>query len=448
MPSQLHFVKIGVALLAFSNLLIASNHGSCCQSHDLWIDKDEDENYIARHECSFVQAGNAFLMFGGRESSQRLDLYDFQKNKWSLGKEAPKEFNHFQATYYQGFVWVIGAFKDNNFPRETPEESVWLYDPSADEWIQGPEIPEHRRRGGAGLVVYNDKFYLIGGNTIGHDGGYVNWFDEYNPQTNEWTELPPASQARDHFHAAILNGVLYASGGRKSGGEGGFFSPLIDVVDTYNFATGKWSTLNENLPTPRAAPGIAVFKDQLFVMGGEGEERGPAYKIVEAYNPEKGVWSRMADMLYARHGTQAIVSGKGIYIAGGSPKRGGGRQLNMEVYSHDSPEPYLVTPSRLISAEEISVAVGTSIAISLEATVGNAGCFINKVDLKGNNAKNFSIQSDIDQTLILANSKRTLTIKNNGPANQKKAYLLITYNGTQELIINLASSLTTEKISS
>ena len=148
-----------------------------------WLDMNEDENYTARHECSFVQAGDKFIMFGGRESAQKLDLYDFKSNSWNTAKSrAPKEFNHFQATFHKGFVWVIGSFKTNKFPREIPEDNIWLYHPPTDTWIQGPEIPEDRRRGGAGLVVYNNKFYLIGGNTIGHDGGFVNWFDEYDPK--------------------------------------------------------------------------------------------------------------------------------------------------------------------------------------------------------------------------------------------------------------------------
>jgi hypothetical protein len=31
---------------------------------DVWIDKAEDESYTARHECSFVQAGDKFYLFG------------------------------------------------------------------------------------------------------------------------------------------------------------------------------------------------------------------------------------------------------------------------------------------------------------------------------------------------------------------------------------------------
>lgn len=55
-------------------------------------------------------------------------------------------------------------------------------------------------------------------------------------------------------------------------------------------------------------------------MGGEGEKPGPAYKIVEAYNPKTDKWTVKVPMHYPRHGTQAILSGKGVYITAGSPE--------------------------------------------------------------------------------------------------------------------------------
>lgn len=61
-------------------------------------------------------------------------------------------------------------------------------------------------------VVNDDVFYLIGGNTIAHNGGYVLWFDAYDPKNITWKVLENASQKRDHFHAAVIDGILYAVG--------------------------------------------------------------------------------------------------------------------------------------------------------------------------------------------------------------------------------------------
>ena len=234
-----------------------------------WNDQTDDENYTARHECSFVQAGDKFYLFGGRENSTTLDVYDYQAKTWSqIANSAPAEFNHFQALEYQGLIWVIGAFKTNGFPNEAPADYVWAYNPATDEWIQGPEIPAGRKRGSAGLVVHNGKFYVIAGNTIGHNGGYIPWFDEFDPATGKWTALPDSPRARDHFHAAVIGEKLYIAGGRLSGGPGGTFAPLIAEVDVFDFITGTWSTVPD-LPTPRAAASVASFKGELYVIGGE-----------------------------------------------------------------------------------------------------------------------------------------------------------------------------------
>lgn len=288
-------------------------------------------------------------------------------------------------------------------------------------------------------MVYQDKFYLVGGNTIGHDGGFVNWFDEYDPKNNTWTVLENAPQARDHFHAAIIDNTLYAPGGRQSGGESGVFGPLPSIVDTYDFDTKKWAELEKPLPTPRAAPGIIVFNNELLVMGGEGEEPGPAYKLVEAYNPTTGNWSRKADMNYARHGTQAILSGNGIYVAGGSPNRGGGNQLNMEVYNKDDPQGEAITASKLDTPLGISIESGATKKIVINNRGGNTSSFIRSAEITGSEKDNFQINSDVDLTLVGANEQFEIEIKHLGKNAYESAVLRIVYNEDIEKEIKLFS---------
>ena len=78
-----------------------------------WIDLNENESYTARHECSFVQAGNKMYLFGGRESPRKMDTYDYASNTWSTSDmpDTGLDFNHFQAIEYEGLIWVIGAYR-------------------------------------------------------------------------------------------------------------------------------------------------------------------------------------------------------------------------------------------------------------------------------------------------------------------------------------------------
>jgi len=410
-----------------------------------WINKNENTNYVQRHECSFVQSGDRFIMFGGREQAKRLDIYNYTNNTWSQGAQAPLEFNHFQATQYDGWVWVIAAFKTNNFPNETPAENVYLYHPDLNIWVQGPTIPQNRRRGGAGLVLHNDKFYVVAGNRQGHNGGYVNQFDEYDPVNNTWKALKNAPRARDHFSAVVINNKLYAASGRLSGGPGGVFAPLVAEVDVYDFNTNNWSTLpsSRNLPTPRAGASVVNFENELFVIGGEGAQSGPSFKKVEAYNPMSNSWTAKPNMNFSRHGTQAIVSGPGIHIAGGSPVRGGGRQHNMEVYQSDRPTGAAIKASTLNAVTSVTFSGIESKNIAVSSSSGNAGNFITKIALTGPNANDFSLQTNLEKHFIKSGTSQNISVMSNTSAFNKTANLIITYDNNKKVTISLKTETTT-----
>jgi N-acetylneuraminic acid mutarotase len=401
-----------------------------------WIDKAEDEAYTARHECSFVQAGDRFYLFGGRENARTLDTYDYAADTWTTSASAPIPFNHFQAVEYQGLVWVIGAFETNSFPNETPADSVYVFDPAHDVWMEGPEVPAGRKRGSAGLVVHDDRFYVVAGNTIGHNGGYIPWFDELDPRTGVWTTLSDAPRARDHFHAAVADGKLYAVGGRLSGGAGGTFAPLIGEVDVYDFATNSWSTAPNNLPTPRAAAAVALFDQEILVIGGEGN--GQAYQTVEALDPFSQTWSTLDSLNFARHGTQAIVSGLGVYVTAGSPNQGGGNQRNMEVYGADVPSGDANVAGVLSAPLEAAIGTIRPGSIGLSHVSGNQGVFVNSVSLSGPDAAHFSILSPVlDQVLVLRGEQRDLVVAYTGNFAGASASLDVIYSGGEALQVAL-----------
>ena len=308
--------------------------------------------------------------------------------------------------------------------------------------MEGPEIPADRRRGGAGLAVYGDKFYLVAGNRQGHNGGYIAWFDEYDPYTGEWTVLDDAPRARDHFHAAVVGDKLYAAGGRLSGGPGGTFAPLIPEVDVFDFASGTWSTLppESNLPTPRAGTATAVFDGKIMVIGGEGN--GLAYDTVEGLDPNTGQWQTLASLNHRRHGTQAIVSGAGVYVAAGSPNQGGGNQRNMEVYNADAPTGEPSVACALSAPEQAVVLSGAPRAISLEHVVGNVGAFITNVSLTGENAADFLVTTPGggDPFLIPVGGARDILLEYIGTAPLSSAMLDVNYNGQQTASVEITGS--------
>ncbi len=413
-----------------------------------WSVKGEEENYTGRHECGFVQAGDKFYLLGGRESS-RVEVFDYTTNTWSDLGDAPLNLNHFQAVEYQGLIWVIGALTDDNFPNDIPADHIWIFNPTEASWIQGPEIPQSRKRGAAGLVMYNDVFYVVGGNTNGHAGGYVPWFDAYDPATGDWTQLVDAPNARDHFYASVIDNKLYALSGRLSGGEGGVFAPTIPEVDVYDFVTQSWETLAQtsNIPTPRTGPSVAVFNEKLMVMGGSVKSENvygtlvtnDVLKITEEFDPVSQTWKRLADTNFKRRATQAIVSGTSIYMASGSDITAGGTQKNMEFYGEDNPAGIPLVASTLSAPTSLSIMPNNVASLLLEPNNGNVGIFITSMEISGDQAADFSIDMGaLTNSLLMPNSEHVVDIAYNGDGNAS-AILTINYGASNQLTINLES---------
>ena len=427
------------AIALYGAVLISCASSIGIASANTWLDLDESEDYTARHEASFVQAGDRFYLFGGRENPQTVDTYDYQQDSWTRSASTPIPFNHFQATEYQGLIWVIGAFKDNGFPREQPAEYIYTYDPANDVWIQGREIPAERRRGSTGLVNYQGKFYVVGGNTIGHDGGYVPWFDVFDPETGTWTALADAPNSRDHFHATVANDKLYVAGGRLSGGPGGTFAPLIASVDVYDFATQTWTTLpaSGDLPTPRAGTSTVTFQGNVVVIGGEGN--GQAYDTVEQLNPLTNLWTEIASLNHARHGTQALVSGEGIFTLVGSPRQGGGRQHNLEAFNSGLPVGDASTAASLQFTEtEIVLNSSEPQVLTVEHVAGSQGALITSIELNGNNASSFVLtEQAVLPNLVLPQASKNIVIAANNAINGDFASLTISYDNGASTDVDL-----------
>lgn len=414
-----------------------------------WTLLQENTNYTARHECSFVQAGDQFYLFGGRESPRNVDVYDYSLDQWeTLTDSAPRDFNHLQAVEYQGLIWVLGGFRTNSFPDELAQEYVWIFDPTNSQWYQGPEIPVSRRRGSAGLVVYENKFYLIGGNTNGHNSGSVAWVDRFDPLSGSWESLNDAPRPRDHFQATLIGDKIFLAGGRLTGGTGGYFKPLIPEVDVLDLSTMQWSTLPQaaNLPTPRGGSAAVNFQGKLVVIGGEvenesvyGQTVNDALKITEQLDPVTNSWERLEDLNAERHGTQAIVSGPGVIITSGSPNKGGGNQKNMEYLGHFQPVGNSLEVASLTGPANFQLTDQENANLELQSSGGNSvGGWITTIDITGANADNFNVLSPSTLPLLVPSGQNIgVEMTYDGSSESAQANLEITYSGGQTLSIPL-----------
>lgn len=282
----------------------------------------------ARHEAGMVDYKDKLYLMGGRRINP-TSVFDPHTNTWTEKSATPIELHHFQPVVFKDAIYLIGAMT-GTWPNETPVARVIIYYPERDEYVYGDSIPKHRRRGGAGAVVYNNKIYLIGGITHGHMKGYKPWFDEYNPETGEWKTLADAPNARDHFQAVVVDNKLYAFAGRTTSKISDQDMTLtVSHGNVYNFKTQKWEAVTNNLaiPTMRAGNFAFAWNNSIIIGGGETAEQVDAHNEVEAYNSNTKLWSKWPSLTQGRHGTGFAVIGNYVYTASGCGKHGGEPEL-------------------------------------------------------------------------------------------------------------------------
>ena len=149
--------------------------------------------------------------------------------------------------------------------------------------------------------------------------------------------LTKAPHIRDHFPAIVVDGKLYCVGGRNTSVHypdnfGGFFNPTMPYVDVYDFAKDVWYTLENELPAPTAAGSLVQLGNKLIYIGGEGKQ-AQAYNQAQCLDLTTGEWAQLAPLNTGRHGSGAVVYNSDVYIAAGSPVKGGGALTSIEVFS-------------------------------------------------------------------------------------------------------------------
>jgi hypothetical protein len=314
--------KYLVALLFFG----ASTAFAQVDADTRWLSVITADESMAtpRHEAHAVSANGKIYLMGGR-GQRPVEVYDPVANSWRNLGNPPLEIHHFQPVVIGQEIYAIAAFTCC-YPDEPSIADIHVFDTLTETWsIQG-SMPASRVRGAAAAVVWQGDIYVLGGNTSGHNGGAVAWFDRYDPQTGSWQILADAPEARDHFAAVIIAGQLVAAGGRATT-QPDPYANTIAATDIYDFSVGAWRT-GADIPSPRAGAVAAAAGDELIVAGGEGSTQGAAFAETEAYNLTTNRWRSLQPLLTPRHSGGAAVMGSTWHVIAGNLTRGGGQETN------------------------------------------------------------------------------------------------------------------------
>ena len=333
-----------------------------------------------------------FLLIAGvacltPESSVTGDPVEEVSDSWEVRADIPYRVQEIYPALHQGRIYLAGGLSpDVDAADQGISDRVYVYDPAADQWSEGPSLPEPRHH--PYLVSTGAELFAIGGFVAANGGRWSastdilrldeasgSWLkvaELLTPQSEtvaayvggliyiatgraptgsanaEWNDQgdvaslqvfdtesygvafsATASVPRNSGAGAVIDGKLYVVGGRVVGGGN------VATNEVFDPATGTWTTL---APMPKAQGGIAAaaLDGRLYVFGGEffGGGGGGVHRESWVYDPTTDSWSSISEMPVPRHGLGAVTVGDEIFVIAGAAQVGGAGTTNrLSVYT-------------------------------------------------------------------------------------------------------------------
>jgi N-acetylneuraminic acid mutarotase len=190
-----------------------------------------------------------------------------------------------------------------------------------DSWTTLEPMPT--ARSGHGVAVVDGKIYAIGGK---NEEGVLNITEKYDPVTNEWTYKTSMPTARSDFGIAVYQNRIYVIGGSIGSGTVWGESLLTGATEVYDTETDTWET-KTSMPTPRQSLEANIVSDKIYLLGGVRIVNGLLYLEFdenEVYDPATDSWTTKAPLPNAVWGYSSAVIDDKIYLIGGGNKTSGG----------------------------------------------------------------------------------------------------------------------------
>jgi N-acetylneuraminic acid mutarotase len=159
-----------------------------------------------------------------------------------------------------------------------------------------------------GVEVVNGKIYAIGGRDILKDKVLTDT-DVYDPTSGTWTKLAPMPTSRYRFSTLVLDGKIYTFGGISNG-------KYVPTVESYDPSSNSWTKLAP-MKDYKLGFGLVVLNGKIYVAGGRADG-SLSSKELEVYDPSNNSWSKLASMNEGRASFGFNQLNGKIYAIGGT----------------------------------------------------------------------------------------------------------------------------------
>jgi hypothetical protein len=280
------------------------------------------------------------LVIGGWEAPSNgnagstAEAYDPASNTWSP-IAPPTELQDVESTTSlpSGWVFLTGLFGPQTYGAVP---GAALYDPVSNTW-ERTAAPKHPREGAKPVLLANGNVLAIGGSTYEDRFPPVQTIytvlptvEEYDPNTNEWTEVAAMNQVRSQETATLMgNGNVLVTGGVNQINYGPPADSAVSSAEMYNLATNSWTALAPMaLARERHTATLLPGGDVLVAGGGDcgsgfcleygGSGNCCGASSAELYDPSTNIWSFTDPVLSGVEHTATLIPGGDVLMTGGN----------------------------------------------------------------------------------------------------------------------------------
>jgi N-acetylneuraminic acid mutarotase len=304
-------------LMGYSTTAITPTSGLDSEDSPTW--SNGQEMPTPRTEALADHVVDKIYVMGGVDYSKarqvdKVEVYDTKTDEWiTSAKPMPLGIDHGSSASYNGKIYVVGGFIAGKAKVST--DKLFIYDPEKDEWVEGKPLPSPR--GALTAEFINGTLYAVGG--LNSSQVPVNTNEAYDPETDTWSTKAPMPTARHHLASAVIDGKLFAMGGRILGDgvpSEDMDAPLTNFNrnEMYDPKTDTW-VVKQPMLDKRSGLAATSANGLVYVFGGEGVNK--AFDSVEKYDPATNKWAYEPSMPSDRIGLNAVTVDNKIYTIGG-----------------------------------------------------------------------------------------------------------------------------------
>ncbi|XP_029469594.1 kelch-like protein 26 isoform X2 [Rhinatrema bivittatum] len=215
--------------------------------------------------------------------------------------------SHACVALLDNFVYVVGGQHLQYRSGEGAMDVCFRYDPHLNRWLRIQAMQESRIQ--FQLNVLQGALYATGGR---NRSGSLASVERYCPRKNEWGYVCSLKRRTWGHAGAVLGRRLYISGGYGVSVEDKRALHCYDPVeDQWDFR----SPMNE----PRVLHAMVGANSRVYVLGGRMDHVDRCFDVlaVECYVPETDLWTALSPMRVGQSEAGCCLLQKKIYVVGG-----------------------------------------------------------------------------------------------------------------------------------